>query len=332
MRVSAGAKLLLAGGALLGAIALANRYARPRVTPPPARRRSVQVDGVRLFYLEQGEGTPIVLLHGNGAMAEDFAASGILDRLAVRHRVIAFDRPGFGESERPSTRIWTFPAQADLLRRALVQMGIARPVLVGHSAGCLAALHMALHDPQDTAALVLLSGFYFPRLRPDMLITSLWALPGLRWLAASAAAHLFGWLALPGYLRVVFAPNRVPERFRRSFPLAAVLRPRHLMATIADTPLLLWDPMTLPRCLDRLRMPVTIMTGTQDRIVMGRLQSRRLHQAVPGSRLHALEGIGHMIHHAEPDAVIAAIEQAADAAQRRLGADGIAPENKPVFS
>lgn len=317
---------------MLGAIALANRWARPRSTPPLARRRCVQVDGVRLYYIEQGEGTPIVLLHGNGAMAEDFATSGVLDRLAARHRVIAFDRPGFGQSERPPGRIWTFAAQADLLSGALAQIGVERAVLVGHSAGSLAALHMAWRDPQGTAALVLLSGFYFPRLRTDMLITSLWALPGLRWLTASAAAHLFGWLALPGYLRIVFAPNPVPERFRRSFPVAAVLRTGHLMATMADTPLLLWDAITLPRCLDRLRMPVTILTGTEDRIVLGRLQSRRLHQAVPGSQLRELEGIGHMIHHAAPDAVIAAIEQAADSAQARLGADRIAPDSKPAFS
>jgi alpha-beta hydrolase superfamily lysophospholipase len=67
---------------------------------PPAGR-FVTVDGVRLHYIEKGEGSPVVLLHGNVVTAEDFDTSGVLDLLARRHRVIAFDRPGFGYSERP---------------------------------------------------------------------------------------------------------------------------------------------------------------------------------------------------------------------------------------
>jgi len=310
LRLPAGMKRVIFGGAALGALALANRLAAPRRSLPLARHRFVQVDGVRLHYMEQGTGSPIVLLHGNGAMAEDFVASGIFGRLAEHHRVIAFDRPGFGHSERPRRRIWTFAAQADLLCCALRQLGIGRAVLVGHSAGGLTALQMGLHDPQGSAALVLLSGFYFPRLRADMLVSSLFAPPVLRPLAAFAVSHLFGWLAMPAYLRMVFAPHPVKESFLRNFPLGATLRLGHVQATIADTPLLIWSTAVLPRRFHRLGMPVSILTGTHDHIVVGRLQSHRLHQRIPGSRLHELPGIGHMIHHAAPDAVVTAIERA----------------------
>lgn len=303
------------GGAALGALALANRLAAPRASPPLVRHRFLQVDGVRLHFIEQGEGSPVVLLHGNGAMAEDFVASGILARLARRYRVIAFDRPGFGHSERPRRRVWTFAAQADVLREGLRLLGIERAVLVGHSAGALATLQMGLRDPLGTAAMVLLSGFYFPRLRADMLMTSLTALPVLRPLTAFAASHLFGWLAMPAYLRTVFAPNPVQDSFLHDFPLAAVLRRGHLQATIADTPLLAWSAAMLPRRLDRLTMPVIILTGTDDRIVAGRLQSQRLHERIPGSVFRELPGVGHMIHHAAPDTVIAAIEHAAGTAE-----------------
>lgn len=315
MPLSAGSRFVVAGGAALAALALANRLAAPRASPPLPRHRFVQVDGVRLHYIEQGTGSPVILLHGNGAMAEDFVASGILARLADRHRVIAFDRPGFGYSERSRRRIWTFAAQADLLRAALRQLGIGCPVLVGHSAGGLAALEMGLRDPQDTAALVLLSGFYFPRLRPDMMIASLFAPPVLRPVAAFAVSHLFGWLAMPAYLRTVFAPNPVQDGFKRDFPLGATLRHGHVQATIADTPLLIWSSAVLARQFARLIMPVSILTGTHDHIVAGPLQSRRLHESIPGSLFQELPGIGHMIHHAAPDAVVAAIEQAARRAE-----------------
>lgn len=174
-------------------LAVVNRVAARRADPPPPPAdRFVCVDGVRLHYLEQGRGSSVVLLHGNGAMAEDFRIAGILERLAVRHRVIAFDRPGFGYSERPHDRVWSFDAQAGLLRRALRRIGVDRAVLVGHSSGTQVALAMALRDPDGTAALALLSGFYFPRFRTDILLSALLALPGLRQAAAFGTAHLFG--------------------------------------------------------------------------------------------------------------------------------------------
>jgi len=46
-------------------------------------------------------------LHGNGSMIEDFESSGLIDLAAENHRVIVFDRPGFGHSDRPRNVVWT---------------------------------------------------------------------------------------------------------------------------------------------------------------------------------------------------------------------------------
>lgn len=311
---SASGAALLAGALGLGGLALLNHRAGRRATATLPRHKFVRVDGVRLHYIEQGAGTPVVLLHGNGAMAQDFEASGLLQRLSTRHRVIAFDRPGFGYSERPRGRVWGFNAQADLLCQALRQLGVPRTVIVGHSAGSLTALAMAVRDASRTAALVLLSGFYFPRARTDMLVTSLFALPPLRQAAAASVAYLFGWLVLPAFLRTVFAPYPVSERFARSFPFSATLRPSQLQATIADTPMLLLNAALLPRRFDVLRMPVSIVAGTRDRIVDTACQSERLHRSIPGSRLIEIPGAGHMVHYVDPDRVAAVVEAAARAA------------------
>src|SRR4051794_5105948 len=67
----------------------------------PPKGTFLEVDGVRLHYLESGSGSTVVLLHGNQAMADDFAISGVVDLLARKCPVIAFDRPGFGYSDRP---------------------------------------------------------------------------------------------------------------------------------------------------------------------------------------------------------------------------------------
>ena len=112
--------VLAATAAALAASALYNAYRTRRAERehPPAGR-FVEVDGVRLHYLERGAGPPVVLLHGNVVTAEDWVLSGVLDRVAERHRVVAFDRPGYGHSDRPRGSAWTAAEQADLLRRAL---------------------------------------------------------------------------------------------------------------------------------------------------------------------------------------------------------------------
>jgi pimeloyl-ACP methyl ester carboxylesterase len=62
--------------------------------------------------------------------AEDFDTSGVFDLVAKRHRVIAFDRPGFGYSDRPHGSAWSAGTQADLLRDAFAIIGI-KPVHLG---------------------------------------------------------------------------------------------------------------------------------------------------------------------------------------------------------
>jgi pimeloyl-ACP methyl ester carboxylesterase len=94
----------------------------------PPTGQFVTVDGVRLHYIERGDGPPVVLLHGNVVTARDFDTSGVLDLVAKRHRVIAFDRPGFGYSDRPHGSAWSAGTQADLLRDAFTVLGINRPI------------------------------------------------------------------------------------------------------------------------------------------------------------------------------------------------------------
>src|SRR3954469_21950783 len=82
-----------------------------QVHRPRPLGRFVEVDGVRVHYIVRGKGRPVVLVHGNGTMAEDFVICGLLDQLAKHYRVIALDRPasatridhGFG-SGRPLRR------------------------------------------------------------------------------------------------------------------------------------------------------------------------------------------------------------------------------------
>src|SRR5205807_1204465 len=86
--------------AAVGAAAAISNYvnARRAERAHPASGKFVSVNGVRLHYIEQGVGPVIVFFHGNGTMAQEFEISGVMALLAKAHRVIAFDRPGFGFS------------------------------------------------------------------------------------------------------------------------------------------------------------------------------------------------------------------------------------------
>lgn len=80
---------LAAVAGILAASALVNhQLARRAEQRNPPSGRFITVDGVLLHYTEQGEGMPLVLLHGNGSMIEDFASSGLIDLAARRYRVI----------------------------------------------------------------------------------------------------------------------------------------------------------------------------------------------------------------------------------------------------
>jgi pimeloyl-ACP methyl ester carboxylesterase len=304
---------ILAGSsaAALGAAVLYNRQrtkAAERTTPPIGR--FLNVDGMRLHYIERGEGEPIVLIHGNGTMIQDFTVSGLVDRLASRYRVIVIDRPGYGYSSRPR-QLWTPRAHAKLFKHALEQLGVEQAVVLGHSWGTLVAVALALESPSLVRGLVLASGYYYPTLRADTFLFSPPAIPVIGDAMRYTISPLVARAILPGLIKQMFAPAVVPERFDRLFPQAMMLRPLQLRAAAEDAALMTPMVMELEQHYRELTMPVTIITGADDQIVDVGRQSARLHRKLPDSEFISLPGLGHMVHHLDPDAVVNAIDRTA---------------------
>jgi len=228
--------------------------------------------------------------------------------LGAHHRVIIFDRPGFGYSERPRERVWTAAAQADLLHAALLQLGVPRPIVVGHSWGTLVALALAVRHPRDVAGLVLLAGYYFPTPRLDALVVAVVTVPVLGDILRYTLSPVFGWLTMPALKRAMFAPTPVTARFKAEYATAIALRPSQIRATAGDGTLMVPGAMELRTHYGELTMPVFIMAGDGD-LVVGDRQAERLHAAIPGSTLRVVKGVGHMIHHVATGQVVTAIEE-----------------------
>jgi len=304
-----GAVLAGSAAAAMAGMALWNTYrARKVEREHPPRGRFVTVDGARLHYLEKGGGRPVVFLHGNVVTAEDCDLSGVLDLASAREcHVVAFDRPGYGYSDRPRGAMWTPARQADLFRQAFARLGIERPV-VGHSFGTLVALALALDHPEAVSGLVLLSGYYRPTLRADVPLFSLPAIPVIGDLIRHTVGPLFGAALLPLAAKGMFSPLTVPERFANGFPHGLPLRPSQIRAEAQDTASMVSAVAAMRRRYRELRMPVVIMAGTKDRIVDHRKHTVRLHQEIAQSALRLVPGVGHMLHYAVPEQVVDAID------------------------
>ena len=283
---------------------LLSRQAEHR-TPPTGR--FVEADGARLHYLDKGEGPVIVLLHGIGSYAGEMELSGLPDLLARNYRVLVFDRPGYGYSERPRGQDWTAERQAQVLWAALDALGVRRAIFAGQSWGCLVALEAALGRPEQTAGLVLMSGYFFPTRRPDVAMLGSTAAPGVGDVTRETVLPWVGRLLAPPFYHALFAPGRPTRRFREGFRTDLAMRPSQLRATTEDAAHLNPSAARLVGRYRDIRTPTLLIASREDHVAAFRRHSVQAVRAIPGSRLVAMSG-GHMLHHVRPAAVAAAID------------------------
>lgn len=284
----------------------------------PPEGAFVEVDGRRVHYVQRGEGPDLVLIHGASGNSRDmtFRFAGML---ADRYRVTAFDRPGLGYTDRadPSmahlfaARGETPAEQADLLRGAAGALGIERPIVLGHSYGGSVAMAWALGDPEGTAAVVDVSGATMPwpgRLNWTYRITS-GRLSGavVPWLVAAWAPERLVDRAVAG----TFAPDDVPDSYAESLGAALTVRAAAFRANARQVNVLRPAVVEMAEQYPTLTLPLEIVHGDADIIVGLEIHSRPLSELVPGANLVVLPGVGHMPHHTDPEAVIAAIDRAA---------------------
>jgi pimeloyl-ACP methyl ester carboxylesterase len=294
---------------MMAAAVFVNARSRQAERSYPPRGHLIDARGVRLHYIDQGSGTAVVLLHGMGSMVEDFALSGVIAQASRRYRVIAFDRPGHGYSERPR-RMWTPVAQATLLREALLKLGVERPLIVGHSVGSLVALAYGLAYPRETRGLVLASGYYYPTLRADTPFLVPPAIPVLGEVLRHTISPLVGRLLWGQWLKLLFHPAPVPAYFAR-FPVWRALAPQQLRAVGEESALLRPVSAAMSRRYASLSVPALIIAGADDRYVHTSRHSLRLHETLPGSAFISVPGAGHMVHHTALQIFMRAITSAA---------------------
>ncbi|HYF22587.1 MAG TPA: alpha/beta hydrolase [Caulobacteraceae bacterium] len=269
----------------------------------------------RVRLIEAGAGPPVVLIHGALTTLDDWRL-GPLEVLAARFRTIALDRPGHGGSPRP--RFEAAPErQAGRLREALGELGVERPVVVGHSFGGLVALAWAAAWAEEIAGLVLLSPMAFREFRPaEHLVLGPRSYPFFGPALSEAANATVDPPMLPRMQDLMFSPQAVPDRWRREFPHDLALA--GMVADAEDSAVLLpGSPFSL---IDHAAVtcPTRVLYGSADRVVDPNRHAVPLAARLPHASTRRLEGLGHMLHHFAPDAVVEAVDDVLASGRPRL--------------
>lgn len=283
------------------------RDARAQQATPPTGQ-FVMVDGLRVHVQVAGTGPDLVLIHGASGNLRDFTF-GLMDRLTPHYRVLAFDRPGLGYSDPLPGDNPSIAAQVDVLRAAADQLGAVRPILVGQSYGGTVALSWAMNHP--AAALVMVSAPSLPwpgglDITYRLTETAL----GRALIAPLAAA----WVP-DGYvmrsIEGVFAPQHTPPGYVAHLGLDLTLRQTALSVNALQINALRAQVVAMEPELPRLTLPMELVHGDADTVVPLTIHSLPLSKRLPNAHLTILPGVGHMPHHSNPDAVLAAIDRAA---------------------
>lgn len=285
----------------------------------------VSVEGVTLHVetwppglTPEGAGTTadgavgVVMLHGFGSQTRSWRQLGealTSDDVGVA-LALAYDRPGFGLTERPAAGSWGRDrnpygpeAQVAYTLGLLDAYGLERALLVGHSAGGALALQVALAAPERVVGLALISPAVYGGGGAPAWTRPLLSTPQLNRLGPLFMRQLAG---EPGdnFLRAAyFDPSALDPADEAAYRRA--LR-------VEDWDRALWELVKASRepdlvpFLPQVTQPTLVVTGAADTIVPAE-QSERLARALPRATYHPIAACGHVAHEECASETIAAL-------------------------
>ena len=264
---------------------------------PPLGEFVAHEDG-QIHVIEQGEGDPVLMIHGASANAREFTFTLVPELENEGLQLIIPDRPGFGFTDR-------FENAASLGEQAQAMAVAARAysnepaVVVGHSFGGAVALRYALDYPELTRAVVLLAP-----------VTHDWGSGGVAWYNQVASlpvigpvfsqfAPLVGPSAARSSLEDLFAPAPVTDDYAEKLGVDLLFRPFSFRANAKDVASLqeeLKDQEA--RYAQELSIPIVVFSGSGDTVIKPSLHALRLKRELPDHvSLVKLDDEGHMPHH-----------------------------------
>jgi pimeloyl-ACP methyl ester carboxylesterase len=234
--------------------------------------RYVQLGPYRIHYFTGGAGEPLVLVHGLGGRALDFAP--LMPALARDHRVFALDLLGYATSDRPDVD-YSVTLETDIMRQFLDSQGLTRIDLAGWSMGGWIALQFISQSPDRVRRLVLLdsAGMKFtPSFNLGLLAPH--TMNDMQELEKLLTPH----------------PGRVPAFILRDFLRQKRAEDWMIERNVAS---MITGRELMDGKLAKVTMPVLIVWGKQD-VLTPLAVAETMHREMPQSVLAVLDGCGHI--------------------------------------
>ncbi len=281
-------------------------------TSPPAQladpdSQFIDINGLTVHYKETGSGdTVFLLLHGFAA--SEFSWREVMEPLAAYGRVIAFDRPAFGLTERPLAWEGTNPygseGQIALTLGLMDALGVEKAILVGNSAGGTLSLAFALAHPDRVSALVLVDPAVYAGGGAPSWIRPLFGTPQMQRLGPLFVRNIRDW-GIDFAKSAWHDPSKISEDVWVGYtkPLTVENWDKGLWLLTSAS-----QESHLPDRLDELTLPTLVITGDDDRIVPTE-QSIRLSEEIPGAFLFIVPDCGHVPHEECPEVFMDAVSQ-----------------------
>lgn len=273
----------------------------------PFRGHRIERDGGRLHYLDEGEGRPVLLLHGNPTWS--FLYREIIRELRPGLRLVAPDYPGFGRSRAPAGYGYTPEEHAAWVGALVDRLELDGLVVVGQDWGGPVGLAVATERPDRVAGLVLANTWCGT---PDALLRVFsWVMggPAGRWLCLRHNA--FARAVVP--LGIHRAERRRPgvlEAYRRPFPTPESRVPTWVFprAIRSSAP---WSARVRDRLARLEGIPVELVWGTRDPALGREAVLRRWTEIFPDARVDRVDDAGHYLQEDRPERLAAGIRRVA---------------------
>ena len=276
-------------------------------TEPPLERitmKQVSVNGINISYIEEGEGMPLVFVHG--IPTSSFLWRNMIGELSAHGRVIALDLPGFGLSDPPPNGDYSISNYARLLQSFLEALSIERSTLVCHDFGGPIVLMYALRHPEKYQELIILDTFLHTDLPPWPLFMKIAKIRPIgevfMWLGGKSIARAGLEEGVTdkscisdGIVQRYYMPNGNPDKLNRT--MLGTLRIDYME-----------DLEFIEKNLGTIDKPTLILWGENDKFLplyLGDL----IHRDIKGSEMERIPNCGHFIPEDQPERAIEIIAE-----------------------